>query len=74
MKFHVVSRTNSPSPVFYENDDIKIPVGEISRERGKYMFHHNPVSSRLKDTALTELKAFGLEQCTMLGITQRMLK
>ena len=74
MKFFIQPRTNAPSPIFYENDDIMICVGEISVERGKYMFHHNSVSSRLKDAALTELKAFGLEQCTMLGITQRMLK
>ena len=74
MKFYVELRTNTPSPVWYENDDILITVGEISVERGAYMFHHNSVSARLKPAALTELKAFGLEQCTILGITKRMLK
>ena len=74
MKFYVDPRTNQPSPIFYDNDDITICVGEISFEWGKYLFHHNSVSARLKPAALTELKAFGLEQCTVMGITKRMLK
>ena len=74
MKFYVELRANTPAPVFYDNDDITISVGEISFERGTYMFHHNSVSARLKPAALAELKAFGLEQCTVMGLTRRMLK
>lgn len=49
-------------------------VGEISRERGQYIFHHHHAASRLTTEQLAEVRAEAAAQITVLNITIRLTK
>lgn len=61
-------------PVLYETDEIRLCVGYLSPERGKWGFHHVLVTAALKPATLNELRAWAKDQCQMIELTQRMLK
>ncbi len=51
-------KLNLPKQVFYDNDDVRIVIGEISIWKGLWEFHHTVSTSLLKDSAMAELKLF----------------
>lgn len=75
MKFHILPRQRGhANPIVYETDEICIQVGELSPERGKWVFHHHHTSAALKKPVLDELCAWAKDQVTVMKLTQRMLK
>ncbi len=60
MKFHIRegAKFGFPKQVSYENEDVRIIIGEISIWKGLWEFHHTASTCLLKDSAMTELKVF----------------
>ena len=76
MKFHVEFRANQVLPVWYENEDMRVCVGEISHDcnQREWRFHHGGVASNLKTDTLAKLRIWAAEQTTILNLTARLLK
>jgi hypothetical protein len=60
--------------VWYETDDIKICIGEISADHNKWNFHHNNISANLKPNKLQELRSWAKDQIILMNLTERKLK
>ena len=69
-----VERLHQTSNVLYENDEIKLVVGEISRGRSGWEFHHLHISRFLTHEAKGQLTVFGRQQAELRQITDRLLK
>lgn len=75
MKFYVEPRpAGYAQPVIYETDEIALQVGELSPEKGGWVFHHHPTSNTLKPGAHAELIAWTKDAAALMNLTQRMLK
>ena len=69
-----INRDVRPCTVLYENDDLRICVGQISRRGTGYEFHFEPIASSLKMHKQLELKAYGAQQAELLAVTERLTK
>ena len=49
-------------------------VGEVTRERGQYIFHHHHAASRLNAKQIAEVRAEVAAQIAVLNITIRLTK
>jgi hypothetical protein len=69
-----VDYTVRPIRVLYENDDVRICVGQINRSRKRWEFHSEPAASLLKKHKHDELMIFGWQQAELKEITERLTK
>ena len=68
-----VNHTVSPRTVLYENDDLRLCVGQISRRGHKgYEFHFEPIASSLKAHKQNELLIYGRQQAEIMAVTERL--
>jgi len=60
MKFHIRegAKLVFPKQVSYENEDVRIIIGEISIWKDLWEFRHTVSTALLKDSAIAELKLF----------------
>lgn len=64
----------SPSPIWYENDDMALRVGSISKDyKGKWYFHFEPIANCLRSHKHAELHAYGKQQAELMAITKKLL-
>lgn len=66
--------TIRPVRVLYENDDIRLLVGQISRGWKRWEFHFEPVAAQLKEHKHGELTIFGRQQAELMAVTERLTK
>lgn len=66
--------TPNTALVVYEDDNIRLVVGEIYSVGSKSEFHHRGIASSLKEPARSQLTVYGRERAAMQAITDRITK
>ena len=67
-----VDLTVRPIRVYYENEDMRLCVGQISAGWKRWEFHFEPVASQLKEHKHGELMIFGRQQAQLMAVTERL--
>lgn len=64
----------APRLVRLETDLVRLPVGEISFDKGAWRFHHHEASGRLTPKGTEEMLKVVNDKVVVLNITARLLK